>query len=62
MLTNDVVSFEQLGPGELGLPRNSVVSLTDPPTLTIAIYHGHKATINTRNKYNMIYILFFLNL
>ena len=27
----------------LSLPRNSVVKLTDCPTMTIAVYHGHKA-------------------
>ena len=27
----------------LSLPRNSVVKLTDCPTMTIAVYRGHKA-------------------
>ena len=30
--------------GGLSLPRNSVVRLSDPPDMTIAVYHGHKAT------------------
>ena len=30
--------------GGLSLPRNSVVRLTDRPDMTIAVYHGHKAT------------------
>ena len=27
-----------------GLPRNSVVRITDHPDMTSAVYHGHKAT------------------
>ena len=30
--------------GALSLPRNSVVRLTNQPIMTIAVYHGSKAT------------------
>ena len=36
-----------LPPG--GLPRNSVVRITDHPGMSSAVYHGHKAT-NQMNK------------
>ena len=33
----------------LSLPRNSVLRLTDPPDMTIAVYHGRKAN-NTQQQ------------
>ena len=30
--------------GGLSMPKNSVVRLTDPTDMTIAVYHGRKAT------------------
>ena len=36
--------------GDLSLPRNSVVRLTDRPDLTIAVYQGHKATTYSMKK------------
>ena len=30
--------------GDLGLPRKSVVRLTDRPDMTLHVYHGHKTT------------------
>ena len=32
-----------------GLPRNSVVRMTDSPDMTSAAYHGRKATSNKKN-------------
>ena len=37
----------------IGLPRNSVVRITDRPDITSAVYLGLKAT-NQTNKLNMI--------
>ena len=31
--------------GGLSLPRKSVVRLTDPPDMTLDVYHGRKTTI-----------------
>ena len=35
--------------GGLSLPRKSVVRLTDCPDMTLAVYHGRKATIQQYN-------------
>ena len=37
------------------LPWNSVGSLTDSPNMTIAVYHGHKATIQHNNMFPSFY-------
>ena len=38
--------------GGLGLPRKSVVRLTDRPGMTLDVYRGRKTTIQQNNKYN----------
>ena len=33
--------------GSLGLPRNSVIRLTDRPDMTLAVFHGRKTITTT---------------
>ena len=40
-----------------GLPRNSVVRISDHADMTSAVYGGHKATKQT-NKQNNVFVLF----
>ena len=39
-----------------GLPRNSVVRITDRPDVTSAVYRGHKATNQTNKQMYYLYI------
>ena len=41
--------------GALSLPRNSVVTLTDHPDMTIAVYHGLKETKQQTGTYVIYY-------
>ena len=36
-----------------GLPKNSVARITDRPEMNSAVYHGHKATNQSINTYNL---------
>ena len=36
-----------------GLPKNSVVRITDRPDMTSAVYHGHKASNQTIKQNSM---------
>ena len=46
------LSTGKLHPG--GLPRNSLLKITDHPDMTSAVYHCHKATNQNETKVNKI--------